>query len=476
MTPDSSPDPTSPLYNEDLAPVPESRRTWTVWNIAALWVGMAVCIPTYMLASGLIAGGMSWWQAILTVFLGNVIVLIPLTLNAFPGTKYGIPFPVLLRAPFGTTGSNIPALMRGLVACGWFGIQTWIGGTAIYAVAAEIFGFVPTTAIPSGGQLVCFFLFWCLNMAVIIKGMNCVKWLETLSAPFLLLLGVGMLIWAYVGADGFGELVRQGDQFETRAEFWGAFAVGLTGMVGFWATLSLNIPDFSRFARSQRDQIVGQAISLPTTMTFYAAIGVLVTSASVIIFGGEPIWNPVALMAKFENPVVMVVAMLALVVATLSTNIAANIVSPANDFSNLAPSKVSFRTGGLIAGTIGLFIFPWKILENAELYIGGWLIGYSALLGPIAGIMIADYFVVRKQALDVAALYDPKGEFGGFRWPGFAALALGVLPNLPGFLTLVTPLDAADIPAVFTSVYSYAWFVGFLVAFASYPILAKLKK
>ena len=466
----------SNLYNEDLAPVPESGRTWSMWSIAALWVGMAICITTYTLASSLIEQGMNWKQAILTIFLGNVIVLIPMTLNAHPGTRYGIPFPVLVRASFGTVGSNIPALMRALVACGWFGIQTWIGGASIYVMSSIIFGFNPAQKenLPiigiSAGEFFCFMIFWAINIFIIIKGMDSIRWLEVLSAPFLLATGLGLLCWAYFAAKGWGPILSQPSKFKSFAEFWPAFAAGLTAMVGYWATLSLNIPDFSRFAKSQRDQVVGQTLGLPLSMTLYSFIGVAVTSATVIVFG-KAIWDPVQLMEKFHSPTLAVLALVTLAVATLTTNIAANVVSPANDFSNLAPRLISFRTGGIITGIIGILMFPWKLYADPSGYIFVWLIGYSALLGPIGGIMIADYFIYRKRKLEVADLYDPDGEYrytGGFSIIALLALFLAILPNLPGFLVTIQALPATSVPAFFVSLYRYAWFVGFAIAFLLY--------
>jgi NCS1 family nucleobase:cation symporter-1 len=470
----------SPLSNADLAPVPPARRTWTLWHVAALWVGMAVCIPTYTIASGLIASGLNWWQALLAVFLGNVIVLIPMTLNAHPGTAYGIPFPVLLRASFGTVGANIPALARGIVACGWFGIQTWVGGAAIYGTAAIIFGFDPATkvALPviglSAGEAACFLLFWAINVWFILKGIDSIKWLEALSAPFLLLVGAALMVWAWNAAHGFGPMFAPSDK-PAPANLGAIFGGGLTAMVGFWATLSLNIPDFSRYARSQRDQVVGQAIGLPFTMAFYSFIGIAVTSATIVVFG-EAIWDPVAVIAKFGSKSLSALALVTLAVATLSTNIAANVVSPANDFSNLAPRRISFRTGGLITAALGIVMMPWKLMADPSGYIFTWLIGYSALLGPIAGIMIADYFVYRKKRLDVAALYDRDGEYryhGGISWVALGALLVGVAPSLPGFLATVKLTDAAHVAPLFLSLYNYAWFVGFAVAFVVYLALRK---
>jgi NCS1 family nucleobase:cation symporter-1 len=472
------------LSNPDLAPVPPERRTWTTWHVAALWIGMAVCIPTYQMAGNLIGSGMNWWQALLTIFLGNVIVLIPMTLNAHPGTRYGIPFPVLLRSSFGTRGANIAAVLRGLVACGWFGIQTWIGGAAIYATAALVIGFDPATRVSlpligiSPGELACFLLFWAVNVFFIVKGMDSIKWLEALSAPFLLLVGAALVVWAYQAANGFGPILSQPSKFETASAFWPVFGASLTAQVGFWATLSLNIPDFSRYAKSQRAQIVGQALGLPPTMVLFSFIGVVVTSASIVVFGAA-IWDPVQLIAKFNSPVLSVVALLAIAVATLSTNIAANVVSPANDFAALAPRHISFRTGGLITAVLGILMCPWKLMADPTGYIFTWLIGYGALLGPIAGIMIADYYVIRKKRLDVPGLYDPHGPYrftNGFNLSALAALALAVAPNLPGFLAVIGAIPAESLPAIFHTLYNQAWFVGFALAFALHLLFRKLSK
>lgn len=479
----TGPDPR--LTNEDLAPVPASQRTWTLWNFAALWVSMAACIPTYMLASSLIGGGMNWWQAVLTIFLGNVVVLVPMVLNAHAGTRYGIPFPVYCRAAFGTLGANVPALLRALVACGWFGIQTWIGGEAIHKILAVFIPALGTgTAIPGLGisptQLVCFLFFWGVNMWVIHRGIHTIRVLLSIKAPLLIALGLGLLWWAHDAAGGFGPILSQPSAFDPgqpkAGQFTAYFFPALTGMVGFWATLSLNIPDFSRYARTQRDQILGQTIGLPPTMALYSFIGVAVTSATALIYG-KTIWDPVDVLTRFQNPVVLVVAMLALCLATLATNIAANVVSPANDFANLAPGVISFRVGGFITGIIGLLLRPWKLIADPSGYIFTWLIGYSALLGPIAGVLIADYFVLRRTKLDVDALYQADGEYrftGGFSLAGLGALALAILPNLPGFLVTVDWASKDSVPAFLVESYHYAWFIGLAVAFVAYLVLRKL--
>jgi NCS1 family nucleobase:cation symporter-1 len=452
-----SPDPS--LYNADLAPIPQERRTWGLYNYASLWVAMSVCIPTYMLASGLIAGGMSWWQAIATILLGNLIVLIPMLLNAHAGAKYGIPFPVFVRASFGVRGANIPAVLRALVACGWFGIQTWIGGQAIFSMLKIVW---PAAGALPGGIWICFFAFWALNIAVILRGIDTIKFLEGIGAPFMLGIGLLLLWWITGKAGGFGPVLRAPSKFHTTAEFLHFFVPSLTGMVGFWATVALNIPDFTRYAKSQRAQSMGQALGLPTAMTLYSFIGVAVTSASVVLFG-EAIWDPVQLLGRFNQPLVAFVALVALLVATLNTNVAANVVSPSNDFSNLNPRRISFRTGGLITGVVGVLMMPWKLLSDFSAYIFGWLVGYSGLLGPIAGVMIADYFLVRRARLAVDDLYRRGGIYeydGGVNWRAVGALVAGIAVALLG---LVIP------PLRF--LYDYAWFIGFGVAGAAYVAL-----
>jgi NCS1 family nucleobase:cation symporter-1 len=449
----------SSLYNEDLAPIPPARRSWGIYNYASLWVAMSVCIPTYMLASGLIAGGMSWFEAIATILLGNLIVLIPMLLNAHAGAKYGIPFPVFVRASFGVRGANIPAVLRALVACGWFGIQTWIGGQAIYTMLKIL---APGAAGSAAASWVCFFAFWALNMLVILRGIETIKFLEGIGAPFMLGIGLLLLWWITGKAGGLGPVLRAPSKFHSTSEFIRFFIPSLTGMVGFWATVALNIPDFTRYAKSQKAQAVGQALGLPAAMTLYSFIGVAVTSASAVLFG-EPIWDPVALLARFNEPVVAFLALIALLIATLNTNVAANVVSPSNDFSNLNPKLISFRTGGLITGVIGICMMPWKLLSDFSAYIFGWLVGYSGLLGPIAGVMIADYFLVRRSRLHLEDLYRRNGIYeyeNGINQRAAAALAIGV----------GTALIGLAVPSL-RLLYDYAWFVGFGVAGGVYVTL-----
>ncbi|MFN7130852.1 MAG: NCS1 family nucleobase:cation symporter-1 [Myxococcales bacterium] len=492
----------SPLFNGDLAPVPTRRRDWTTYNFAALWISMAHCIPTYMMAGGLIAVGMNWWQALLTIGLGNVIVLAPILLNAHPGTKYGIPFPVFARASFGTQGANIPAVLRAIVACGWFGIQTFIGGEAVKSFIEAMWpGFAhlggDTTllglTLPSA---LTFLFFWALNIFIIYRGMNAVRVFENWAAPLVLVMAAVLLAWAVARAGGLGPMLEQPSKFHSVGEFWAVFVPSLTGMIGFWATLSLNIPDFTRFGRGQKEQMLGQTLGLPTTMIAFSAMGVVITSATQAILKGADVsklWDPVFILAQLTSAtppeglsepliasagtrmLVAVISLLGVGIATISVNIAANVVSPANDFANLAPRLISFKTGGLITGILGIVMMPWKLIASADAYIFNWLIGYSALLGPIAGIMVVDYWLVRNRELDVPDLYRPHGRYAGVNWVAVGALVLGIAPNLPGFLKAVRVVGDPDTKTFFDELYTYAWFVGFFLSGAIYLAAAKLQ-
>jgi len=470
------------LINADLAIVPPNKRLWGVFNYAALWVSMSLCIPAYMLASSLIDGGMNWWQAIATIFLANVIVLIPMIMNGHAGAHYGISFPVFARASFGIRGANIPALLRAIVACGWFGIQTWIGGAALYQLIKiwlpgidSLPNFLPAFVGLETGPALAFMLFWCLNMLVVYYGIESIRKLLVFKALFLPIAAGALLLWAINAAHGLGPILAEPSKFNTSREFWHFFFPALTGMVGFWATLSLNIPDFTRYARSQRAQIVGQALGLPPAMTAVAFLGVVVTSATAIVYG-HIIWDPVVLAGKFDSPMLVSLAMIAVAISTLATNIAANIVSPANDFSHLSPAYIDFKRGGYITGLIGILIMPWKLVADPSGYIFTWLIAYSSLLGPIGGILITDYFIIRKRKLNVKALYEKNSVYwysAGFNKNALIALILGILPNIPGFLTTIKIIDQDLVPEFIRNWYNYAWFVGFFAAALVYWLLSK---
>ena len=479
MSNTTAPVPDSAIINNDLAPIPQNKRNWDTWNYAALWISMSLCIPTYMLASSLIEGGMNWWQSILTIFIGNTVVLVPMILNGHAGAKYGIPFPVLARASFGISGANIPAILRAIVACGWFGIQTWIGGFALFQMFRLWFPALDTLpkVFPESfglqtGPAICFLVFWFLNMYVVYLGVESIRKLLVFKAFFLPFAALALLFWAISAAEGLGPILDQPSKFSTTGEFFTYFFPALTGMVGFWATLSLNIPDFTRYAKSQRAQIRGQAMALPASMTLFSFIGVVVTSATAIIYG-TTIWDPLVLAGRFESKLLVSLAMIAVAISTLATNIAANIVSPANDFAHLAPNRINFRKGGYITGVIGILIFPWKLIADPGGYIFTWLVGYSSLLGPIGGIMIVDYYFIQKKQLHLGDLYSVSGRYqfrNGFNTMAILALLLGILPNVPGFLVQTGLVSEALFPSLLTQLYHYAWFVGFFVSGIIYYI------
>jgi NCS1 family nucleobase:cation symporter-1 len=467
----------SPLWNPDLAPTPLSRRTWTTYHFAALWIGMSVVITTYTLASGLMQQGMTWAQAMLTILLGNVIVLIPMLLNAHAGTKYGVSFPVLCRASFGVRGANVPAILRALVACGWFGIQTWIGGLALNALLIAAW---PAWATIPGNLWIAFAAFWLVQVWVIIYGLDGIKRLEVWSAPLLLAGGALLLAWAVQRGGGLGHILGESVRLQSGSTpFWELFPAAVTANVGYWATLSLNIPDFTRFARSQRSQMLGQALGLPATMTAFAFIGVAVTSATIVMFG-EAIWNPVDLIARIGSAPAIIFGAVIVMLAQLTTNMAANVVSPANDFSSLAPRRISYVAGGLITAAIAILMMPWKLYADAAAYIFTWLIGYSSLMGAIGGILIADYWVVRRQQLYLPDLFRLDGRYSyqnGINRRAMAALVIAVLPVVPGFLrAATTPGGQVANPTVFDTLYTYAWFVTFALGFALHVLLSRLRR
>ena len=473
------------LWNEDLAPTTAAQRTWRWYHFAALWVGMVMCIPAYTLSASLIEGGMSGYQAVLTVFLANAIVLLPMLAIGHAGTKYGIPYAVLARASFGTSGARLPALMRAIVACGWYGIQTWFGGSMIYTLLGVLLGHeiggdkIGGLGI-NGAQLLCFLGFWAIQFWYIVHGMDSIRKLETYTAPLKILICFVLLGWVYNKAGGFGPLLEQPSQFvaggKKAGQFWTAFWPSLTAMVGFWATLALNIPDFTRFAKTQRDQVLGQSVGLPVPMGLLAMLAVIVTSATVVLYG-KAIWDPVDLASRMTGAAVLV-ALIVLLVDTVSVNLAANLVGPAYDFSALAPRHISYRTGGFITAGIALVMMPWKILESTQGYIFTWLIGYSALLGPIAGILIVDYYFIRKTELRVEQLYRDDGVYSygsGWNMAAIVAFVLGVAPNIPGFLNAAFPASFADVGAGFKTVYTYAWFVGIAISALVYGVMMKGK-
>ncbi|MGF6605318.1 NCS1 family nucleobase:cation symporter-1 [Paraburkholderia sp. WSM4175] len=474
------------LYNDDLAPTGPAQRTWRWYHFAALWVGMVMNIASYMLAAGLTEAGMSPWQAVLTVLLGNLIVLAPMLLIGHAGARHGIPYAVLVRSSFGTQGAKLPAMLRAIVACGWYGIQTWLGGSAIYTLLNILTGnALHGAALPfldiSVGQLACFLAFWALQIYFIVHGTDSIRRLESWSAPIKVVMCIALVWWATSKAGGFGSMLSAPSQFvpggKKEGLFWVTFWPSLTAMVGFWATLALNIPDFTRFAKTQRDQMVGQTIGLPVPMALLSVISVVVTSATVVIYG-KAIWDPIDLASRMTG-IGVGVALIILTLDTMCCNLAANLVGPAYDFSSLWPKGISYRTGGFMTASIAIVMMPWKILATTQGYIFTWLVGYSALLGPVAGILMVDYFFIRGTRLDPRELFDENGEYsysGGWNMAAVVALVIGVLPNLPGFLHTAFPASFPNVPGFLNTLYTYAWFVGLALASIVYGTWMKLRR
>ncbi len=468
----------SPYYNDELAPTPIEARTWTTYNYAALWIGMAFCIPSYLLASGLVAIGMNWVQAFLTITLGNLVVLVPMLLNSHVGTKYGIPFPVYARAFFGIRGANLAALLRAFIACGWFGIQTWIGGQATYAIVGSLAGdgWLKATAI--GGQpwtlWLSFAAFWVMQIVIIWRGMDAVKKFEAWAAPLMIVGLLGLLGWVMTEAGGLGPILSEPSKLGWGVEFWKVFAPSLMGMIAFWATLSLNMPDFTRFGQGQRKQVIGQIVGLPTSMSGIALLSILITSGSAVIYG-KAIWDPVVLTTKFSSPVAIIAGLVIVILATVSTNLAANVVSPSYDFSNALPKLISFRTGGLLTGVIGIVIMPWELLSDPHIYIFAWLQFYGGVLAAVAGVLICGYWLIDRAHLTLTDLYREGGKYwfsGGWSWQALVATVVGAVLAVGGAHSGPFP-DAGLIPFL-RGLYDYSWVVGIVAASVVYLVLMRL--
>ncbi|XP_052174173.1 LOW QUALITY PROTEIN: purine-uracil permease NCS1 [Diospyros lotus] len=471
------PDPA--LTNDDLKPTAPEDRTFSGWEMASLWVGLVVGVPSYYLAGSLVDLGMAWWQGIATVVAANLILLFPLVLTGHAGTRYGIPFPVLARSSFGIRGAHIPTLLRALVGCGWYGIETWIGGEAIFLLLPK---FIKESsfsqALPWLGtsplEFACFAAFWVAQLTIVWKGMEGIRKLEKYSAPILIFLTCSLVVWAYLKANGFGHMLSLSSRLSS-SEFWSIFFPSLTANISFWATVALNIADFTRFSKSQADQMVGQA-GLPIFMGLFTFIGLAVTSSTQVIFG-QVISNPIQLLGKVGGFWTMILAIFGISLATITTNIAANVVAPANALVNLSPSKFTFRRGAILTALLGIAFQPWRLLQSTESFIYKWLVGYSALMGPIGGIILADYYLVKGTNLSVKELYSssPAGAYyyaGGYNLAAMVALVAGVLPVMPGFLKVTGVVSW--VPDSFMVIYNNAWFFSFFSAGVLYWILSCL--
>jgi NCS1 family nucleobase:cation symporter-1 len=471
-------------HNESIAPTSAKSRNWTTKDFAILWISISATVVTYMSGSTLMALGMLWWQALFTVFLGTTITLIPIILNSHVGAKYGIPFPVYCRASFGLNGANLPVLIRALVACGWFGIVSWIGAQAFYMIILVFYpGVKHLSPIPfldiNFMQIICIVLFLSLHGLALLRGMNSIKFLLNIKAPLLALVGIVLLFWALPYLNSSALTSIENIATSGGSNFWKVFPSAMTSVIALSVALSVNIADFSRFSKSQKSHVIGQAIGLPLTMIFFAFVGIAVSAATLAIYG-EVIWDPVELLGKAPNTTILISGSAIIIIASLTTNIAANLVSAANDFSNFWPKRISFKTGGFITIILGLLIQPWKILANSNGYIYKWLLSYTCFFGAIGGILIADYYLVRKKKLNVENLYLRNGEYwykNGFNIKAIIAFVLAIMPCIPGMLNTMGIIKSRGF---FIALYDYNWFVGFIISFVAYALLSttfkKVKK
>ncbi|KAK8935914.1 hypothetical protein KSP39_PZI013034 [Platanthera zijinensis] len=450
-----SPIPASAI-SSDIAPIPSSARNFTALDMAGLWVSLVVGIPSYYLAGSLVDLGMSWQQGVATVSFANLLLLLPLTLSAFPGTRHGLSFPILARSAFGPRGALIPSLLRSLVACGWFSIESWIGGRAILLLLFKS----PSFSL----QFLSYIFFCSAQIAIIWPGMDSIRRLEKYSAPILILLTSSLLFWSCTASGGLGPIFALKSRLSPD-EFWTVFFPALNANISFWATVALNIPDFSRYARSQRDQILGQA-GLPLFMGLFTFVGIAVTSSTQSILG-RVISDPIHLLAEIGGPLTKLISILGITLATITTNIAANAVAPANALVSFNPSVFTFRRGVLVTVLISVLFRPWKLLGSSESFVYTWLLGSSALIGPVLGIMLVDYYLVKGMELDVEELYsdDSRGRYyysAGYNLTAMAALVAGVLPVVPGFLNKLG--ITSNTCGFFLGVYNNAWFASFFLS------------
>lgn len=480
----------SKYYNEDLAPTSVSQRNWTTYNISMLWVGMAICIPSMSLASGLIGMGVSPWLSIINVALGNIIVLIPIQLNSQIGTKYGIPFPLFARLTFGGKGAQIPAILRAITACGWTSVQAWVGGGAVAAIIGCV---IPsfadagwTVGLPSWGgmqtvamgQFIGYVIFMLFIGWVAYKGMDQIKWIQNIGGPLLIIIMIALLVWAttYAGSEGysFGDVINSGNN-DALIEAAGGFALvylgGLMGNIAFWATMALNIPDFSRYARSQKDQFRGQLYGMPLPMAFCAFVGAFFARATELV-DGTAMFDPTAVFYHLNNKLIILIAALGVAAATVTTCVAANVVAPANGFSNINPKKISYKKGVVITMLIAFFVLQaWWIYGSGGAYFT-WMNAYGTILAPIAAIFIADYFVCKNRQIEIAALF--KGEngrywySGGFNQAAIIAWIVAFIIPLLAYFNISGGLGT--IIAYINSV-NYLW--SFIIGFVLYVILMK---
>jgi NCS1 family nucleobase:cation symporter-1 len=476
----------SKYYNDDLAPTSVSQRNWTTYNITMLWVGMAICIPSLSLASGLIGMGVSPWLSVLNVALGNIIILVPIQLNSQIGTKYGIPFPLFARLTFGTIGAQIPALLRAITACGWTSVQAWVGGGAVGAIIgcfAPKFGDATwTIGLPSWGgiqtvgtgQFIGYIIFILFIGWVAYTGMDQIKWIQNIGGPILIAVMIALLLWAYSivpEGTGFMGVMSQPNDDALIAQNGGfvvCYLTALMGNIAFWATMALNIPDFSRYAKSQGDQFRGQLLGMPIPMALCAFVGAYFAQATKLAYG-EAMFDPTNVFYHLENKILIFIAAIAVVAATVTTCVAANVVAPANGFSNISPKKITYKKGVIITILLAFFILQaWWIYGSGAAYFT-WMNAYGTILAPIAAIFIADYFVCKHKRIDMMSLF--KGADGRYWYNGGFNMAAVIAWVAAFILPLITYFGVSGSFWTFINSINYVW--SFVVGFVVYVVLMK---
>ncbi len=443
------------LWNDDLRPCTRSEHFWPASRFASLWIGMCLCIPTYSLASGMISLGMNWWESVLTIFTGSCIVLIPILLVAHAGTRYGIPYPVFARLWFGTRGAHVPALARAIIGAGWFGINSWFGGLALDAIVSRL---LPAWNSLGAHTYVAFGAFWLLNVGIAMRGPQAIGRLASIAAPTLAVAALALFAWGMSAAGGVGPMLAAPATIHGGA-FWAAFFPSVIGVIAFWATLALNIPDYSRYAVSQRAQLRGQLV-MPFVMAGFSFIGIAVTSATLAVFG-KALWNPVELIVKFPTAVVLIGGIV-VILSSITINVGANVMAPARAFENLWPRMITFAGGAVLTGLLSLLMQPWYVLSTFATYVFTWLGTYGTLLGPFDGIAIADYWLVRELRLDLFQLYSRDGRYdyaGGWNVRAIGALVVGWIPPLIGlwFAPLHFLWSGGWLFSIIVAGFAYAW-------------------
>ncbi|KAL6300389.1 permease for cytosine/purines, uracil, thiamine, allantoin-domain-containing protein [Sparassis latifolia] len=464
------------LVNDDLSPVGPEKRTWGTWNFVAFWIADSFNINTWMIASSMVQLGLSWWQAWIAVWVGYGVVAPFIVLNARPGAIFHVTFPVVARTSFGMWGSLWCVFNRGAMACIWYGVQASIGGSCVLVMLRtmwpsvnNIHNSMPASSGTNTRDFMCFFLFWLISLPAIWIPIHKVRHLFTLKAIIVPVAGISFFIWCIVKARGVGPIVHQPSQLRGSVLGW-AMVTSIMSCVSNMATLVTNAPDFASRSRRPSDAILPQLITVPLGFSIVSFLGIIVSSSSQAIYG-EAIWSPINLLGMFldDHPshatrfgVWFISA--SFIIAQLGTNISANSISAGCDLTALFPRFINIRRGGYIAAIVGMCMLPWNLLKSSNSFTN-YLSAYSVFLSSIAGVMITDYYVIRKGHYRIKDLYRTSRD--GWYWYTFgvnfrayAAYISGILINVVGF----AGATGRSVPLAATRIYQLAFFTGFGVS------------